>query len=86
MVSFLGNKYPSRIRLVNLVNLDSTSHIPTCRAAVHIDARLPRLLDLCARCRLLCLLSMIAKDISHQVHAHKRQIVCERTYLSKSLA
>lgn len=41
---------------VELINLDSTSHIPTRRRAVHIDTGLPRLLDLVARSRLLCLL------------------------------
>lgn len=52
-----------------LVNLNTTSHIATRRSTVHVNARLPRLLDLVARSGLLRLLSITARRVSPRVHS-----------------
>lgn len=86
MVSFLKNKHPGETLPVKLINLDTTSRISTCRATVHIEARLPCLLDLVARSRLLRLLSTTAIDISVTVPRWQSHFGMGLTYRSKSLA
>lgn len=86
MVSFLKNKHPGETLPVKLINLDTTSRVSTCRATVHIKARLPCLLDLVARSCLLRLLSTTAIDISVPVPRWQSYFEMGLTYRSKSLA
>lgn len=68
-----------------LVNLNTPSHIATRRSTVDINTRLPRLLELVTRGRLLRLLPRIARGVSHQILVDI-DMCGGHTYRSRSLA